>query len=122
METSPPAPPEGLFLSAVAYPPGAAARRRRAAVRALSRPDLTAMSNDRYSNPLTERYASAEMSRIFSPAFKFGTWRRLWLALAEAERELGLPIPSAAIEAIRATWTTSTWRAPPSWSASCGTT
>jgi adenylosuccinate lyase len=60
------------------------------------------MANDRYTNPLTERYASAEMSRIFSPDFKFGTWRRLWLALAEAERELGLPIPDAAVEAIRA--------------------
>jgi adenylosuccinate lyase len=56
---------------------------------------------ERYSNPLTERYASREMSRIFSPSFKFGMWRRLWLALAEAERELGLPIPDAAIEAIR---------------------
>ncbi|HEU0078713.1 MAG TPA: adenylosuccinate lyase [Longimicrobiaceae bacterium] len=60
------------------------------------------MSMDRYSNPLTERYASPEMSRIFSPAFKFGTWRRLWLALAEAERELGLPIPDEAIAGIRA--------------------
>jgi adenylosuccinate lyase len=58
--------------------------------------------NDRYVNPLTERYASREMSRIFSPAFKFGTWRRLWLALAESERELGLPIPDEAIAAIRA--------------------
>jgi len=60
------------------------------------------MATDRYSNPLTERYASPEMSRIFSPAFKFGTWRRLWLALAEAEQELGLPIPDEAVEAIRA--------------------
>ncbi|HEV2147042.1 MAG TPA: adenylosuccinate lyase [Longimicrobiaceae bacterium] len=60
------------------------------------------MSIDRYSNPLTERYASPEMSRIFSPAFKFGTWRRLWLALAEAEKELGLPIPDEAIAGIRA--------------------
>src|SRR3712207_8039232 len=59
------------------------------------------MASDRYSNPLTERYASAEMSYVFSARFKFGTWRRLWLALAEAERELGLPIPEAAIEAIR---------------------
>jgi adenylosuccinate lyase len=56
---------------------------------------------DRYVNPLTERYASPEMSKIFSPAFKFGTWRRLWLALAEAERELGLPIPEEAISALR---------------------
>ena len=47
---------------------------------------------DRYVNPLTERYASPEMSRIFSARFKFGTWRRLWLALAEAEQELGLDI------------------------------
>src|SRR5215207_1147433 len=60
------------------------------------------MAIDRYSNPLTERYASPEMSYIFSAKFKFGTWRRLWLALAEAERELGLPIPDAAVEAIRA--------------------
>jgi adenylosuccinate lyase len=59
------------------------------------------MSIDRYSNPLTERYASPEMSRIFSPAFKFGTWRRLWLALAEAEKELGLPIPEEAIAGLR---------------------
>jgi adenylosuccinate lyase len=56
---------------------------------------------DRYSNPLTERYASAEMSRIFSPSFKFGTWRRLWLALAEAEKELGLDISDEAIVALR---------------------
>ncbi|MDR1292676.1 MAG: adenylosuccinate lyase [Clostridiales Family XIII bacterium] len=45
---------------------------------------------DTYSNPLTARYASDEMSRIFSPDKKFTTWRRLWIALAEAERELGL--------------------------------
>lgn len=55
-----------------------------------------------YSNPLAERYASAEMSHIFSPAFKFGCWRRLWLALAEAEHELGLPIPADALDAVRA--------------------
>ncbi|HUH12611.1 MAG TPA: adenylosuccinate lyase [Longimicrobiales bacterium] len=61
-----------------------------------------AAPQDSYSNPLTERYASAEMSRIFSPAFKFGTWRRLWIALAEAERALGLPIPEDAITAMRA--------------------
>jgi adenylosuccinate lyase len=56
---------------------------------------------DTYSNPLTERYASREMSRIFSPAAKFGSWRRLWLALAEAEQELGLEIPDAALAAMR---------------------
>jgi adenylosuccinate lyase len=60
------------------------------------------MSAERYANPLTERYASAEMSRIFSPSFKFRTWRELWLALAESQKELGLEIPDSAIEAIRA--------------------
>jgi adenylosuccinate lyase len=57
---------------------------------------------DTYSNPLTERYASREMSRIFSPGFKFRTWRRLWLALAEAQQELGLEIPDAALADMRA--------------------
>jgi len=55
-----------------------------------------------YRNPLVERYASAEMSGIFSDAFRFGTWRRLWLALAEAQAELGVAIPAAALEAMRA--------------------
>ena len=55
-----------------------------------------------YRNPLVERYASREMSTIFSPAFKFRTWRRLWLALAEAEQSLGLEIPDSAITAMRA--------------------
>ncbi|MFO7895010.1 MAG: adenylosuccinate lyase [Longimicrobiales bacterium] len=54
-----------------------------------------------YRNPLTERYASPEMSRIFSPAFKFGTWRRLWLALAEAEQALGVEIPDEAVAQMR---------------------
>lgn len=45
-----------------------------------------------YQNPLTERYASKEMCAIFSPQFKFTTWRRLWIALAKAEKSLGLPI------------------------------
>ena len=45
-----------------------------------------------YENPLTGRYGAAEMSYIFSPHFKFSTWRKLWLALAEGERALGLPI------------------------------
>jgi adenylosuccinate lyase len=55
-----------------------------------------------YRNPLVERYASREMSAIFSPAFKFSTWRRLWLALAEAQQELGLEIPDSAVAAMRA--------------------
>lgn len=57
---------------------------------------------ERYQNPLVERYASAEMSRLFSDAFRFSTWRRLWLALAESEAELGIDIPQAALEAMRA--------------------
>jgi adenylosuccinate lyase len=55
-----------------------------------------------YANPLTERYASAEMARLFSARFKFETWRRLWLWLAEEERRLGLPIPEDAIAQMRA--------------------
>jgi len=58
--------------------------------------------NEGYVNPLTERYASAEMSRIFSPLYKFETWRRLWLWLAEEERRLGLPISDEAIEQMKA--------------------
>ena len=42
--------------------------------------------NDVYENPLCSRYASREMQHIFSPAFKFSTWRRLWIALAESEQ------------------------------------
>ena len=57
---------------------------------------------DRYVNPLTERYASDEMSAIFSPGRKFGTWRRLWLALAESERELGIAVSDDAIAQMRA--------------------
>ncbi|MBI4409897.1 MAG: adenylosuccinate lyase, partial [Gemmatimonadetes bacterium] len=49
-----------------------------------------------------ERYASAEMNRLFSPAYKFGTWRRLWLALAEAQRELGVEISDEALAQMRA--------------------
>ena len=48
--------------------------------------------NDRYQSPLSERYASKEMQYIFSPEKKFRTWRKLWIALAETEKELGLPI------------------------------
>jgi adenylosuccinate lyase len=58
--------------------------------------------NESYVNPLTERYASAEMSRIFSPRYKFETWRRLWLWLAQEERRLGLPISDDAIAQMEA--------------------
>lgn len=57
---------------------------------------------DRYAHPLTERYASREMQHIFSPARRYGTWRRLWLALAETQKELGLDIPDEAIAQMRA--------------------
>lgn len=56
---------------------------------------------DEYVNPLTERYASVEMRRLFSPQKKFETWRRLWVALAEAERELGLPITKKQIAELK---------------------
>jgi adenylosuccinate lyase len=55
-----------------------------------------------YSNPLVERYCSREMSRIFSPHFKFSTWRRLWLALAEAQNELGLSVTVEQVAELRA--------------------
>ena len=48
------------------------------------------MTNDKYVSPLSERYASKEMQYIFSPDKKFKTWRKLWIALAEAEKELNL--------------------------------
>ena len=50
------------------------------------------MSKDSYESPLCSRYASREMLFLFSPDHKFSTWRRLWVALAEAEKELGLNI------------------------------
>ena len=60
------------------------------------------MSNtDRYVSPLSERYASKEMQYIFSPDKKFRTWRRLWSALAETEKELGLPITDEQIEELK---------------------
>ncbi|HYC89163.1 MAG TPA: adenylosuccinate lyase [Thermoanaerobaculia bacterium] len=59
------------------------------------------MKHDSASNPLTERYASREMSYLFSPNFKFRTWRRLWIALAEAEQELGLAITDAQVAELK---------------------
>ena len=59
------------------------------------------MSNDRYRSPLSERYASKEMQYIFSPDMKFRTWRRLWIALAETEKELGLDITDEQIEELK---------------------
>ena len=57
---------------------------------------------DRYVSPLSERYASKEMQYIFSPDMKFRTWRKLWIALAETEKELGLSITDEQIEELKA--------------------
>ena len=59
------------------------------------------MSTDRYTSPLSERYASKEMQYIFSQDMKFKTWRKLWIALAETEKELGLPITQEQIDEAR---------------------
>ena len=60
------------------------------------------MNTDRYVSPLSERYASKEMQYIFSPDMKFRTWRKLWIALAETERELGLNITQKQIDEMKA--------------------
>ena len=60
------------------------------------------MATDRYTSPLSERYASKEMQYIFSQDKKFTTWRKLWIALAETERELGLNITQEQIDEMKA--------------------
>ena len=60
------------------------------------------MIKDTYESPLSSRYASKEMKYIFSPDKKFKTWRKLWIALAESEMELGLPITQAQIDELKA--------------------
>lgn len=57
---------------------------------------------NRYTSPLAERYASAAMLELWSPATRYGLWRRLWLALAEAQRELGVKIPDDAVSEMKA--------------------
>ena len=59
-------------------------------------------SSDKPLNPLHERYASAEMGRLFSANYRYGQWRRIWIALAESQHELGLPISEAQVAALRA--------------------
>ena len=60
------------------------------------------MQKNTYETPLNSRYASKEMQYIFSPDFKFKTWRKLWIALAEAEHELGLPVTQEQIDELKA--------------------
>ena len=78
---------------------------------------------DQYDNPLIARYASPEMSQLWSPQRKFSTWRRLWVALAEAEAELGLPITPEQIAELQAARRRHRLRGrPTATSGSCGTT
>lgn len=60
------------------------------------------MARDVYESPLSQRYAGRKMKYLFSPDMKFKTWRRLWIALAEAEKELGLPVEQEQIDELRA--------------------
>ena len=60
------------------------------------------MSHDSYASPLGSRYASRAMLELWSPKIRYGLWRRLWLTLAESERELGVDIPSEAIDQMQA--------------------
>ena len=81
------------------------------------------MTTHQYDNPLIARYASVRMSEIWSPQRKFSTWRRLWVVLAEAEAELGLPITRGANRRAQgSTWTTSISRRPRATNGGCGTT
>ena len=68
------------------------------------------MSKERYESPLASRYASAFMLHLFSPDMRFETWRRLWVALARAEHNLGLPITAEQVAELEATSPTSTMR------------
>jgi adenylosuccinate lyase len=60
------------------------------------------LSHDIYSNPLISRYASREMARLWSPQRRIATWRRMWVALAESEKELGLNISDEQINQLKA--------------------
>ena len=60
------------------------------------------MEHNTYNSPFNARYASKEMQYIYSPDFKFKTWRKLWIALAEAEKELGIDITDEQIEEMKA--------------------
>ena len=60
------------------------------------------MARDVYESPLSARYADKEMKYLFSPDMKFRTWRKLWIALAETEMELGLPVTQEQIDELKA--------------------
>ena len=63
---------------------------------------VSSMARDVYESPLSARYADKEMKYLFSPDMKFRTWRKLWIALAEAEMELGLPVTQAQVDELKA--------------------
>lgn len=63
---------------------------------------MTPSSRETYSSPLAERYASRAMLELWSPRTRYGQWRRLWLALADAEKSLGVSIPDEALAQMRA--------------------
>jgi adenylosuccinate lyase len=88
--------------ASVAPPARSGPGTRTAAPPAGSGPDSRATEYERYVSPLGTRYASAPMQRLWGAATRVGLWRRLWIALAEAERELGLAIPAEAIAEMRA--------------------
>ena len=63
---------------------------------------MTDQARDRFEHPLIDRYAGKKMVQLFSPRVRYGTWRELWLALARAEHELGLPISREQLEELEA--------------------
>ena len=65
---------------------------------------------DRFDHPLLERYASKEMAGLFSPRMRHGTWRDLWIALAQAEHELGFPVAKEQIDELRQHRDTFDWQ------------
>lgn len=74
---------------------------RRTSARDRARSPARAAAHESFEHPLATRYASPEMVRLFSPQVRCATWRRIWLALAEAQHELGLPIRPAQLRALR---------------------